>query len=194
MGILSGTSKETNKDFIFSTVQTLSKDDILNSFDKTTFDYIVIDEVHKAGAKTYQKIVNYFTPKFLLGMTATPERSDDFDIFKMFNYNIAYEIRLNQALEEDLLCPFHYFGISDIEIDGITLDEESDFRYLVNEERVNHIIEKINFYGYSGDRVKDLFSAVIKMKLMNYLIYLINVDIIQLHYLVKILKLKEKMQ
>lgn len=156
MGILSGTSKETNKDFIFSTVQTLSKDDILNSFDKTTFDYIVIDEVHKAGAKTYQKIVNYFTPKFLLGMTATPERSDDFDIFKMFNYNIAYEIRLNQALEEDLLCPFHYFGISDIEIDGITLDEESDFRYLVNEERVNHIIEKINFYGYSGDRVKGL--------------------------------------
>ena len=156
MGILSGNSKDITKDFIFSTVQTLSKDDVLNSFEKDTFDYIVIDEVHKAGAKTYQKIVNYFTPKFLLGMTATPERSDDFDIFKMFNYNIAYEIRLNQALEEDLLCPFHYFGISDIEIDGITLDEESDFRYLVNEERVNHIIEKINFYGYSGDRVKGL--------------------------------------
>lgn len=156
MGILSGNSKDITKDFIFSTVQTLSKDDVLNNFDKTTFDYIVIDEVHKAGAKTYQKIVNYFTPKFLLGMTATPERSDDFDIFKMFNYNIAYEIRLNQALEEDLLCPFHYFGISDIEIDGITLDEESDFRYLVNEERVNHIIKKINFYGYSGDRVKGL--------------------------------------
>ena len=156
MGILSGNSKDITKDFIFSTVQTLSKDDVLNSFEKDTFDYIVIDEVHKAGAKTYQKIVNYFTPKFLLGMTATPERSDDFDIFKMFDYNIAYEIRLNQALEEDLLCPFHYFGISDIEIDGITLDEESDFRYLVNEERVNHIIEKINFYGYSGDRVKGL--------------------------------------
>ena len=103
MGILSGNSKNTNSDFIFSTVQTLSKADVLNSFNKCEFDYIVIDEVHKAGAKTYQKIVNHFTPKFLLGMTATPERSDNFDIFKMFNYNIAYEIRLKQALEEDLL-------------------------------------------------------------------------------------------
>ncbi|WP_294154815.1 DEAD/DEAH box helicase [uncultured Clostridium sp.] len=156
MGILSGSSKDTSKDFIFSTVQTLSKDDVLNSFDKNTFDYIVIDEVHKAGARTYQKIVNYFTPKFLLGMTATPERSDDFDIFKMFDYNIAYEIRLTQALEENLLCPFHYFGISDLEIDGVILDEQSDFRYLINEKRVNHIIEKINLYGYCGDRVKGL--------------------------------------
>ncbi|WP_294406858.1 DEAD/DEAH box helicase [uncultured Clostridium sp.] len=156
MGILSGSSKDTSKDFIFSTVQTLSKDDVLNSFDKNTFDYIVIDEVHKAGARTYQKIVNYFTPKFLLGMTATPERSDDFDIFKMFDYNIAYEIRLTQALEENLLCPFHYFGISDLEIDGVILDEQSDFRYLINEKRVDHIIEKINLYGYCGDRVKGL--------------------------------------
>ena len=156
MGILSGNSKDISKDFIFSTVQTLSKDDILNSFNKDTFDYIVIDEVHKAGAKTYQKVVNYFKPKFLLGMTATPERSDDFDIFKMFNYNVAYEIRLKQALEEDLLCPFHYFGISDLEINGSILDDESDFRYLIAEERVNHIIDKINFYGYCGDRVKGL--------------------------------------
>ena len=156
MGILSGNSKDIDKDFIFSTVQTLSKDDILHSFNKNTFDYIVIDEVHKAGAKSYQKIVNYFTPKFLLGMTATPERNDDFDIFKLFNYNIAYEIRLNQALEEDLLCPFHYFGVSDITINGVELNEESDFRYLVADERVNHIIDKINFYGYCGDRVKGL--------------------------------------
>lgn len=156
MGILSGNSKDIDKDFIFSTVQTLSKDDVLTTFSKDTFNYIVIDEVHKAGAKTYQKIANYFTPKFLLGMTATPERSDDFDIFKMFNYNIAYEIRLKQALEEDLLCPFHYFGISDIEIDGVALNDESDFRYLVNGERVDHIIEKINLYGYCGDRVKGL--------------------------------------
>lgn len=162
MGILSGNSKNTNSDFIFSTVQTLSKDDVLNRFDKCEFDYIVIDEVHKAGAKTYQKIVNHFTPKFLLGMTATPERSDNFDIFKMFNYNIAYEIRLKQALEEDLLCPFHYFGISDIEINGVSLNDESDFRYLIAEERVDHIINKINFYGYCGERVKGLIFCSTK--------------------------------
>lgn len=156
MGILSGTKKELDKDFLFSTVQTLSKDEVLNSFNKDEFDYIIIDEVHKAGAKTYQKIISYFTPKFLLGMTATPERSDDFDIFKMFDYNIAYEIRLKQALEENLLCPFHYFGISDIIMDGQELHEKTEFSYLVAKDRVNHIIEKIKFYGYCGERVKGL--------------------------------------
>ncbi|MDY4077508.1 MAG: DEAD/DEAH box helicase [Clostridium sp.] len=156
MGILSGNSKDFNKEIIFSTIQTLSKDDVLHSFKKDDFDYIVIDEVHKAGANSYQKVVNYFTPKFLLGMTATPERNDNFDIFKMFDNNIAYEIRLQQALEEDLLCPFHYFGISDITVDGIELGDNSDFRFLVAEERVNHIIDKIKFYGYCGDRVKGL--------------------------------------
>ena len=156
MGILSGNRKDTNKDFIFCTIQTLSKDDVLRSFNRNEFDYIIIDEVHKAGANSYQKIVEYFNPKFLLGMTATPERSDDFDIFKMFNYNIAYEIRLQQALEEDLLCPFHYFGVSDISINGVELEEKSDFRSLVAEERVKHIIDKIEFYGYCGERVKGL--------------------------------------
>ena len=156
MGILSGNSKDFNKEIIFSTIQTLSKDDVLYSFKKDDFDYIVIDEVHKAGANSYQKVVNYFTPKFLLGMTATPERNDNFDIFKMFDNNIAYEIRLQQALEEDLLCPFHYFGIFDITVDGIELGDNSDFRFLVAEERVNHIIDKIKFYGYCGDRVKGL--------------------------------------
>lgn len=156
MGILSGNSKDINREIIFSTIQTLSKDDILYNFKKDEFDYIVIDEVHKAGANSYQKVVNYFMPKFLLGMTATPERNDDFDIFKMFDNNIAYEIRLQQALEEDLLCPFHYFGISDVTVDGIELNDNSDFRFLVAEERVNHIIDKINFYGYCGDRVKGL--------------------------------------
>lgn len=156
MGVLSGNSKDTNKDFIFCTIQTLSKDDIMLNFKKDEFDYIIIDEVHKAGAASYQKIVNYFKPNFLLGMTATPERSDDFNIFKMFDYNIAYEIRLQQALEEDLLCPFHYFGVSDISINGIELNDKSEFRYLIAQERVNHIIEKIEFYGHCGDRVKGL--------------------------------------
>ncbi|MCM1988815.1 DUF3427 domain-containing protein [Oceanirhabdus seepicola] len=156
MGILSGNYKEVDKEFIFSTVQTLCKDEILSSFENTEFDYIIIDEVHKAGAVSYQKIVSHFKPKFLLGMTATPERNDDFNIFEMFDYNIAYEIRLQQALEEDLLCPFHYFGIEDISIDGKGLDENTDFKYLVQDQRVEHIIEKAKFYGYCGNRVKGL--------------------------------------
>ncbi|MGL5149901.1 MAG: DUF3427 domain-containing protein, partial [Clostridium sp.] len=156
MGLLSGNSKETDRDIVFSTVQTLSKDNVLGCFKKEEFDYIVIDEAHKVGAKTYQKILEYFKPKFLLGMTATPERSDEFDVFRMFDHNIAYEIRLQQALEEDLLCPFHYFGVSDISVNGVEVAEKTEFKYLVAEERVNHIIDKINFYGYSGERVKGL--------------------------------------
>lgn len=156
MGILSGNSKDIDKDFIFSTVQTLSKDEVLQGFHKNQFDYIIIDEVHKAGAISYQKIVDYFEPKFLLGMTATPERNDEFNIFRMFDYNVAYEIRLQQALEEDLLCPFHYFGITDISVDGNVLDENTDFKYLVGDQRVNHIIDKIKYYGFCGQRVKGL--------------------------------------
>ncbi|SHK20880.1 Helicase conserved C-terminal domain-containing protein [Hathewaya proteolytica DSM 3090] len=156
MGILSGVSKEVHCDFIFCTVQTLSKEETLGCFKPDEFDYIVIDEVHKAGASSYHRIFEYFKPKFLLGMTATPERNDDFNIFELFDYNIAYEIRLKQALENDLLCPFHYFGISDINVDGVEMTDNTEFRYLVQDERVEHIIEKINFYGYYGDRVKGL--------------------------------------
>lgn len=98
MGLYSGNKKEIDADFLFSTIQTISIDNNLKQFHKHYFDYIVIDETHRAGAATYQKILNYFEPKFLLGMTATPERMDGFDIFKEFDYNIAYEIRLHRAL------------------------------------------------------------------------------------------------
>src|SRR5699024_2497291 len=84
------------------------------------------------------------------------ERTDDFNIYELFDYNIAYEIRLQEALEEDMLCPFHYFGVVDFEIDGQLFEETSVLSKLITEERVNHIIDKINYYGYSGDTVKGL--------------------------------------
>lgn len=159
MGLLSGNSKEIDCDFIFSTIQTASKDNYLNSFKKDEFDVVVIDEVHKAGSNSYIKVMEYFTPKLFLGMTASPERTDGFDIFKLFDHNIAAEIRLQKALEDDLVCPFHYFGLTDFEVEGITIDDESnlkDFSLLVSDERVNYIIDKANYYGYSGNRVKGL--------------------------------------
>ena len=156
MGIFSGNTRETDTDFIFSTVQTIHKKEYREMFDRDAFDYIIIDEVHRAGAKSYQDIVDYFKPKFLLGMSATPERSDDFDIYEMFDHNIAYEIRLVQAMEYNLLCPFHYYGITDMTIDGIEIDDKSEFNILTSELRVDYIIEKINEYGYSGDRVHGL--------------------------------------
>lgn len=89
-------------------------------------------------------------------MTASPERTDGFDIYKLFHHNIAAEIRLQDALKYNLLCPFHYFGISDLEIDGKMIDDNTDFRYLANEARVNHIIEQAEYYGHDGNRVKGL--------------------------------------
>ncbi|GEK33887.1 DUF3427 domain-containing protein [Kurthia sibirica] len=155
-GILSGTSKEIKARYLFATIQSLSKDETLNSFAKEHFDYIIVDEVHRAGASSYTKTIDYFTPDFILGMTATPERTDDFSVYKLFDYNIAYEIRLQEALEEDMLCPFHYFGVTDYEIDGKMIDEGTTIQDLVKDERVNHIINKLEYYGYSGDVLRGL--------------------------------------
>ena len=158
-GLLSGTSKQRDANFLFSTRDSMSKDENLHSFAADEFDVICVDEVHRAGASTYQKIMDYFHPKFWLGMTATPERTDDFDIFKLFNHNIACEIRLQQALEDNLLCPFHYFGIADISIDGVQISDQleaKDFNRLVADERVRHIIDNAEYYSYCGDRVKGL--------------------------------------
>ncbi|MBM6822078.1 DEAD/DEAH box helicase, partial [Fusobacterium mortiferum] len=143
-------------DVVFAMIQTLSKENHMTKFSPNYFDYIVVDEVHHGGAKSYQSVLNYFIPKFLLGMTATPERGDNFDIYKLFDNNIAYEIRLHDALKEELLSPFHYFGISDIEIDGELINEKSGIKKLTADARVNHIIEKSKFYGYSGDKIHGL--------------------------------------
>jgi len=155
-GILSGTKKEVDAKYLFATVQSLSKEYILTQFASDKFEYILIDEVHKAGAQSYLKILDYFKPDFLLGMTATPERTDGFNIFQLFDYNIAYEIRLQAALEEDLLCPFHYFGITDYEHEGELITEGTKFDQLVAKERVNHLLEKLNYYGCSGNIPKGL--------------------------------------
>ena len=92
-----------------------------------------------------------------MGMTASPERTDDFDIYELFNHNIAHEIRLQDALDEDLLCPFHYFGIRDVTFDDEEINDNfTDFNYLASSKRVDYLLEKSEFYGYSGDRIKAL--------------------------------------
>ena len=155
-GLLSGTEKNFTQDYIFSTMQTMAKDEIMQKFSPDHFDTIVVDEVHRAGANSYQKIMSYFKPNFYLGMTASPERMDGFDIYALFDHNIAYEIRLQQALEQNLLCPFHYYGITDLIIDGETINEKEDFNQLTCSARVDHILKQANYYGYNGDRVKGL--------------------------------------
>lgn len=159
MGLVGAGYHEYEADYVFATVQTLNRDEHLLQYAKDAFDCIVLDEAHHVPADTYRKIMDHFTPKLWLGMTATPDKRDDNvegrNVYEIFNYQIAYEIRLQQAMEENLLCPFHYFGITDLSMIG---DEEAarDFNMLTSDERVRHIVNQADYYGYSGDKVKGL--------------------------------------
>jgi superfamily II DNA or RNA helicase/HKD family nuclease len=155
-GILSANHKDFHKPYLFATINMLNKEENLTQFTPTHFDYIIIDETHRAGANSYLKILNYFQPQFLLGMTATPERTDGFDIYQLFDHNIAYEIRLNQAMQQNLLCPFHYFGITDITVDNQEINDNSTFNDLTTDARVTHIINQSQYYGFSGERLHGL--------------------------------------
>ena len=166
MGLVGAGYHEYDADYVFATVQTLNRDEHLLQYDKNSFDCIVLDEAHHVTADTYQKIMKHFSPKLWLGMTATPDKRDDNvagrNVYELFNYQIAYEIRLQQAMEENLLCPFHYFGITDLSIVGDDKDNR-DFSMLTSDERVKHIIQQANYYGYSGEKVKGLiFCSSIK--------------------------------
>ena len=155
MSLLSGhyndVSAAKSASFLFSTMNMMSKTNVHSQFAPDHFSVIILDECHRSGAESYQRITDYLKPDFLLGMSASPERTDEFNTFEFFDYNIAYEIRLQQALENDLLCPFHYFGITDGEI-----NDSSRFNQLTSDKRVAHIIEKAKYFGFSGDRVKGL--------------------------------------
>jgi superfamily II DNA or RNA helicase/HKD family nuclease len=155
-GLYSGNTTKLDQDFVFSTVQTLSRDEHLSKFERDRFDYIVIDETHRAAANSYQKILNHFNAKFVLGMTATPERTDGADVFKIFDYNIAYEIRLQKALEMNILSPFHYYGITDVSVDNVIIDDSSPLNVLTSKERIRHIFEQIALYGCDNGIVRGL--------------------------------------
>lgn len=164
MGLVGAGHSDYHCDYVFATVQTLNRDTHLAEYKPDEFDCIVLDEAHHSSADTYQKVMNYFKPKLWLGMTATPDKRDDNiagrNIYEIFNYQIAYEIRLQQAMEENMLCPFHYFGISDIAI--LEDDNHSrnlsakDFSMLTSDERVKHVASQAEYFGYSGDKVKGL--------------------------------------
>ncbi|MCR4746823.1 MAG: DEAD/DEAH box helicase, partial [Lachnospiraceae bacterium] len=165
MGLVGAGYSEGKCDYVFATIQTLNRDEHLKKYRPDEFECIILDEAHHSSANTYQKVMNYFKPSLWLGMTATPDKRDDNiegrNIYEIFNYQIAYEIRLQQAMEENMLCPFHYFGINDIALEqehniGQKDVNKRDFNLLTGSERIRHIIEQANYYGYSGNRVKGL--------------------------------------
>nr|WP_278382167.1 DEAD/DEAH box helicase [Clostridium tyrobutyricum] len=156
LGLLTGLSKDLDCDYLFSTIKSMSN--YLEHFSSDEFEYIVLDEAHHASSPSYRRILDYFKPDFLLGMTATPERCDRENIFDIFDNNVALEVRLREALELNLVIPFHYFGITDI--DSIDLsnvdmkDVDEIVRRLKVNKRVDFIIEKMDFYGYDGEQRK----------------------------------------
>lgn len=143
-GFLSSGEDISNKTCVFAMSGYLASH--LDQFSPDEFDYIIIDEAHRTGAKGYLKIIEYFDPKFLLGMTATPNRTDGYDVYNLFNHVIAYRITLQDALSNEMLAPFHYFGIADLNIGDESLDDVALFSKLTSDERVKHVVEKIEAY------------------------------------------------
>ena len=165
-----GRNLETQAEITFAMVPTMASNQQYKIFSVDHFDYIIADEAHRAYSPTYKAILDYFKPKFLLGMTATPERTDFGNIFELFNNNIALEVRLKDALKEDLVIPFHYFGIKDVDsidlsdIDQTKIDDIAE--KLSIKDRVDLVIEKMEHYGFEGDKRKALGFCVTKAHAM----------------------------
>lgn len=157
IGKLAGGQREVDKRFVFATIQSLSRPEILNDVAPDAFDYVVVDESHHVGAQTYRRVLDHLRPTFTMGLTATPERSDESDVFELFDYNVAYEIRLQAALEANMLAPFHYYGVADVEFeDGTTTDDTTSVERLSSRLRAEHVVKNLEIYGQAGTRPKGL--------------------------------------
>ena len=162
-GLYAGGEKTAAADYVFATVQSVVRPGGEAAFAPNAFDVVVIDEAHRAAAPTYEKLMKRFRPKFWLGMTGSPDRMDGGDVYALFDHNIAGEIRLQQALENNFLTPFHYFGIADL----TTLDDEGrakriaaeDFRLTAQKTRFDQMVQAIEWFCHSGDRRRGLVFA-----------------------------------
>lgn len=166
-----GNYKPDSIDNLFISIQTFNSQDFTAKTSADYYDYIIVDEFHHAAAPTYQKLLNYYKPNVLLGLTATPERMDGKNILEYFNYRIAAEIRLPEAIDRKLLCPFQYFGVTDtVDLDdlrwsrgGYDKTELSNLytlnRHIAN-RRADHIISSIFKYVTDIDDVKGLGFCV----------------------------------
>jgi len=114
VGRYNGDTRDTNVDMLFASIQSLGREQHLDKFAKDHFDYIVVDEFHHAAARTYQRLLAYFSPRFLLGLTATPDRTDQSDILNLCDDNLVFSKDLFEGIRAKLLCPFHYQGVADI--------------------------------------------------------------------------------
>lgn len=172
-GFYNQEEKNTNADMIFASVFSLGSQEALErgEFSKTDFDYIVIDEFHHAAAASYQRILNYFQPKFVLGLTATPERMDGKNIYALLDFNVPFELNLHQAVAQGILCPFHYYGIyDDTDYSAVRIynnhysTEDLNQLYLHANSRMDLIY--LHFLKHSLKRALGFCSSQLHAKLM----------------------------
>ncbi|TYR81842.1 DNA helicase [Priestia megaterium] len=146
-GLYYGKEKHEGTDFLFASIYTLSRTKHLHQFKRDEFDLIVVDEFHHAAAATYQKVISYFKPQFLLGITATPDRMDQKDIYALCDGNVAYQLHFIEGVQKGWLVPFHYYGVYD-ETDysaitwlGTKYDREELLAVQLKEEVAANILE-----------------------------------------------------
>ena len=154
IGEFTGEHKDLDAQFLFSTNVSMCRS--LELFDKKQFDYIIIDECHHAAADSYKKIIDYFEPEFLLGLTATPERMDNQDVYELFGNNVPYELRLRDALVNDLIVPFKYYGIRDEKVDFSKENERRMISQFVTDEHCEFVVEHIEKYRVPNQKLKAL--------------------------------------
>lgn len=166
VGFFYGDNKDTGSDFIFATVQTLGKLQYLQEeyFTRDAFDYIIIDEFHHAAAGNYKNIIDYFQPEFMLGLTATPERLDNKDVFALCDNNTAYEVRLKSAINKGWLVPFRYYGIYDEMVNYEAIDYKNgkyDDKQLEEALMINKRADLIiaNYNKYKSERALGFCSS-----------------------------------
>ena len=154
VGFYRGQAREVEVDVLCASVQTLSRSAHLGRFSPAHFDYVVIDEFHHAAAATYRRLLNHFAPRFLLGLTATPERSDQSDILSLCDDNLVFTHDLFAGIEDGLLAPFHYYGIYDDSVDYREIpwrngrfDPEQLASKLATLARARHVLGKWRQYG-----------------------------------------------
>ncbi|WP_139904817.1 DEAD/DEAH box helicase family protein [Clostridium thermarum] len=165
-GLFYSDRKDFDAEILFATVQTIGKDEYLNSsvFSDRHFDYIAVDEFHHAAADSYKKILDYFKPEFMLGLTATPERLDNKDVFALCDYNVAYEVRMDSAINKGWLVPFRYYGIYDetvnyenVEYRNGKYEEKSLEEALMINRRAQLILD--NYKAYKTSRALGFCSS-----------------------------------
>jgi superfamily II DNA or RNA helicase len=153
LGYYNGREKAPEADVLFASIQTLSRRRHLHRFDPRQFDYLVLDEFHHAAARSYRRLIGYFEPRFLLGLTATPERTDGADLLTLCGDNLVYRADMAEGIKRGLLCPFDYYGVPD-EVDYANIpwrsrrfDEEALTVAVATRARAENALEQLRKHG-----------------------------------------------